>query len=74
MEKLLDNINTPEDLRKLQVSQLPQLCSELRSYMIEVCSEHPRHLGSSLFAVKMITPLPYVYYLPRHNVVFHAGN
>ena len=38
MEKLLDNINTPEDLRKLQVSQLPQLCSELRSYMIEVCS------------------------------------
>lgn len=74
MEKLLDNINTPEDLRKLQVSQLPQLCSELRSYMIEVCSEHPGHLGSSLGAVELITALHYVYDTPKDKLVFDVGH
>ena len=38
---LLDNINCPADLRKLSVNQLPQLCDEIRKFLIETCSQNP---------------------------------
>ena len=73
MEKLLDSINSPSDLRKLPADRLPQICSELRSYMIDVCSEHPGHLGSSLGAIELITALHYVYDTPKDKIIFDVG-
>ena len=74
MEKLLDSINSPSDLRKLPADRLPQICSELRSYMIDVCSEHPGHLGSSLGAIELITALHYVYDTPKDKIIFDVGH
>ena len=49
----LSKINSPEDLRKLAVSELPKLCEELRDYIIAETAENPGHLGSSLGAVEL---------------------
>ena len=74
MEKLLDKIDSPAELRQLSPEQLPELCSEIRSYMIDVCSEHPGHLGSSLGAVELITALHYVFNTPEDKIVFDVGH
>ena len=74
MDKLLDRIDNPADLRRLSPEQLPELCSEIRSYMIDVCSEHPGHLGSSLGAVKLITTLHYDFHTPKDKLVFDVGH
>ena len=74
MDKLLDRIDNPADLRRLSPEQLPELCSEIRSYMIDVCSEHPGHLGSSLGAVELITALHYVFDTPKDKLVFDVGH
>lgn len=47
---LIDHINSPADLRALKPEQLPQVCRELRRYILEVLSVTPGHLGSSLGA------------------------
>lgn len=71
---MLEKINSPEDLRKLEVSELKDLCSEIRSYMIDCCSRNPGHLGSSLGAVELITGLHYVYNTPEDKIVFDVGH
>ena len=51
--KYLNSINTPADLRKLSVEELPRYCEELRQYIIEQCAINPGHLASSLGAVEI---------------------
>ena len=74
MYKILDKINSPEDLRKLSRGKLPELCSEIRDYMVKCCAENPGHLGSSLGAVEIITALHYVYDTPKDKLVFDVGH
>lgn len=74
MDRILDTINFPADIKSLDMDQLRQLCSELRSYMIEVCSEHPGHLASSLGAVELIVGLHYVYDAPKDKLIFDVGH
>lgn len=74
MPTLLDNINDPSDLRKLAVDQLPQLCEEIREYMIDCLSRNPGHLASSLGAVDLIVALHYVYDTPNDKIVFDVGH
>ncbi len=74
MYKLLDKIDSPADLKKLDVSQLRELCSEVRDYMIRCCAVNPGHLGASLGAVEIITALHYVYNLPQDKIVFDVGH
>ena len=74
MYELLDTINGPEDLKKLNLAQLKQLCAELRSYMVECCAVNPGHLGSSLGAVELIVALHYIYNTPQDKVVFDVGH
>ncbi|MBR6886697.1 MAG: 1-deoxy-D-xylulose-5-phosphate synthase [Bacteroidales bacterium] len=71
---LLDQINSPEDLRRLPRKKLRQLCSEVREYMIECCAVNPGHLGASLGAVEIITALHYVYNTPEDKIVFDVGH
>ena len=70
MYELLDKINSPEDLKKLQLSQLPQLCEEVRRYILECCAVNPGHVGSSLGAVELIVALHYIYNTPADKLVF----
>ena len=74
MYDLLESINSPEDLRKLQPGQLGQLCAEIRRYMVECCAVNPGHLGSSLGAVELIVALHYIYNTPADKLVFDVGH
>ena len=58
---LLYKVNSPADLKKLSVAQLPQYCRELRKYIIEECSKNPGHLASSLGAVELAVAIHFVY-------------
>ncbi len=71
---ILDGINSPADIKKLDVPQLEQLCSEIRNYMIECCSVNPGHLGSSLGTVELIVGLHKVYDTPHDKIVFDVGH
>ena len=74
MYKLLDKIESPEDLRKLPKRKLKELCSELRDYMVRCCAENPGHLGSSLGAVELIVALHYIYKTPKDKLIFDVGH
>lgn len=74
MYPLLDKIDSPSDVKKLNMEQLRELCAELRSYMIEVCSEHPGHLASSLGAVELVVGMHYVFDAPSDKFVFDVGH
>jgi len=74
MYEVLNQINSPEDLRKLSTTQLETLCSELRSYILECCAVNPGHVGSSLGAVELIVALHYIYNTPADKLVFDVGH
>ena len=74
MYKLLEKIDSPEDLRKLPRKKLEEVCRELRDYMVECCSVNPGHLGSSLGAVELIVALHYIYNTPQDKIVFDVGH
>ena len=72
--ELLDKIRYPEDLRKLDVEQLPQLCQELRQEIIEEVSVNPGHFASSLGVVELTIALHYVYDTPEDRIVWDVGH
>lgn len=71
---LIDHINSPADLRALKPEQLPQVCDELRQYILEVLSVTPGHLGSSLGAVDFTVALHYVFNTPHDRIVWDVGH
>ena len=74
MYQLLDKINSPADIRKLDIEELPLLCSEIRDYMVQCCSRNPGHLASSLGTVEMIVATHYVFDTPEDKLVFDVGH
>ncbi|MDH6534930.1 1-deoxy-D-xylulose-5-phosphate synthase [Parabacteroides sp. 52] len=73
-ENLLKKIDYPNDLRQLAPGQLPQVCDELRQYIIDVLSEHPGHLGASLGTVELTVALHYVFQTPDDRIVWDVGH
>ncbi len=71
---LLANINSPDDLKKLSQDQLPQVCQELRDYIIDVVSIHGGHFGASLGVVELTTALHYVFQTPDDLLVWDVGH
>ena len=71
---LLNNINTPADLRKLSIEQLPQVCRELRDFIIESLSQNPGHFASSLGTVELVVALHYVFETPDDKLVWDVGH
>ena len=61
MNNLLENISNPTDLRKLNRSQLPQLASELREFIIDIVSTKEGHLGASLGVIELTIALHYLF-------------
>ncbi len=72
--KYLTHINSPEDLKKLKVEQLPDLCAELRSFIIDELSHNPGHLASSLGTVEITVALHYVFSSPADHLVWDVGH
>ncbi len=71
---LLDTVNTPVDLRKLQPSQLRQLADELREEMIATVGQTGGHLGSGLGVVELTTAIHYVFETPRDRLIWDVGH
>ena len=74
MGRLLDSVNSPEDLRKLDISSLETLCGEIREYIVDCCAGNPGHVASSLGAVELIVGLHYIYNTPSDKIVFDVGH
>ena len=71
---LLSQITYPEDLRRLEVKQLPQVCSELREDIVQELSVNPGHLASSLGVVELTVALHYVFNTPDDRLVWDVGH
>ena len=71
---LLSSINSPTDLRQLDVHQLPQLAQELRDFIIDVVSVKEGHLGASLGVVELTIALHYVFDTPNDCLIWDVGH
>lgn len=74
IENLLSTINYPEDLRKLPLEKLPQVCDELRAFLIDELSRNPGHFASSLGVVELTVALHYVFNTPEDRIVWDVGH
>lgn len=72
--KYLDKINSPQDLKKIPVTELKIVCEEIRNYMIEVVSQTGGHLGAGLGAVELTIALHYVFNAPYDKLVWDTGH
>jgi 1-deoxy-D-xylulose-5-phosphate synthase len=74
LSKILNQIVTPEDLRRMPESALPDVCAALRAFIIDQVSVHPGHFASSLGAVELTVALHYVYNTPEDRIVWDVGH
>lgn len=72
--ELLKQINFPADLRKLPVEKLPEVCAEIRRFLIDSLAHNPGHFGSSMGAVELTVALHYVFDTPYDRIVWDVGH
>ena len=73
-KKILDHINSPTDLRLLNLKELPQLAKELRDFIIQIVATKEGHLGASLGVVELTIALHYVFDTPNDLLVWDVGH
>ncbi len=71
---LLEKINSPEDLKKLNQDQLVQVCDELRQYIVDNVSVYGGHFGASLGVVELTVALHYIFNTPKDQLVWDVGH
>nr|WP_182859095.1 1-deoxy-D-xylulose-5-phosphate synthase [Allomuricauda aequoris] len=74
METLLSHINSPADLKKLTLDELPRLAQELREFIIDIVSTKEGHLGASLGVVELTIALHYVFDTPNDKLIWDVGH
>lgn len=72
--ELLSKIDSPDDLRKLKVEELPELCRELREDILDELAQNPGHLASSLGVIELTVALHYVFATPYDRIVWDVGH
>ncbi|MFH2096440.1 MAG: 1-deoxy-D-xylulose-5-phosphate synthase [Bacteroidota bacterium] len=72
--KLLESIDYPSDLRKLDIQELPKVCDELRDFIIDVVSSNPGHFGASLGVVELTVALHYAFDTPHDQLIWDVGH
>ena len=73
-QDLLSQIETPDDLRRMEVDYLPEVCRQLREFIVKELSVNPGHLASSLGAVELTVALHYAFDTPRDSIVWDVGH
>lgn len=71
---LLEKIDSPSDLKKLEEDELVQVCSELREFIIDAVSSNPGHFGASLGVVELTVALHYVFNTPEDRLIWDVGH
>lgn len=71
---LLSGINNPNELKKLKEKQLPELCQEIREFILDETSHNPGHLGASLGTVELSVAIHYVFNTPYDKVIWDVGH
>ncbi|NCA78901.1 MAG: 1-deoxy-D-xylulose-5-phosphate synthase [Sphingobacteriia bacterium] len=71
---ILQGINSPDDLKQLSIDQLPELCQELRTFIIDELSQNPGHLGASLGVVELSVALHYLFNTPYDRIIWDVGH
>ena len=74
MEKILDRINKPDDLKKLNLLEKNKLAEEIREHILEVVSKNGGHLASNLGVVELTIALHSVFDLPQDKIVWDVGH
>ncbi len=74
MYKYLNEINYPEDLRKLSIDALPQVSEEVREFIIDTITKTGGHFGAGLGVVELTVALHYVYNTPKDKIVIDTGH
>jgi len=72
--KLLKEIDSPDDLKKLDQTQLVEVCDELRQYIIDIVSVYGGHFGASLGVVELTVALHYIFNTPKDQLVWDVGH
>ena len=72
--KYINKIDSPADLKKIPVEELPEVCAELRDFIIEALSKNPGHLASSLGTIELTVALHYVFDTPNDKLVWDVGH
>ncbi|MEQ8336006.1 MAG: 1-deoxy-D-xylulose-5-phosphate synthase N-terminal domain-containing protein, partial [Cyclobacteriaceae bacterium] len=72
--KLLSQIDSPDDLKKIDQSDLVQVCEDLREYIIDHVSVFGGHFGASLGVVELTVALHYVFNTPHDQIVWDVGH
>jgi 1-deoxy-D-xylulose-5-phosphate synthase len=74
MGKILDGINSPSDVKKLNISELNALCGEIREFLIDSVSKTGGHLASNLGVVELTVAIHKVFDIPRDKIIFDVGH
>lgn len=72
--RILEKINNPEELKKVKPGELPEVCNDLRDFIIDAVSTNPGHFGASLGVVELTVALHYVYNTPYDLLVWDVGH
>jgi 1-deoxy-D-xylulose-5-phosphate synthase len=72
--KYLQKIDSPDDLKTIPKEALPEVCDELRQFIIDEVSKNPGHLGSNLGSVELTVALHYVFNTPYDRIVWDVGH
>ncbi len=73
-KKILETINSPQDLKSLSVKELSEVAEEIRSLILETVSRNGGHLGSNLGAVELTLALHYIFDSPRDKILWDVGH
>jgi len=71
---VLDRVNSPEDIRKLSLKELNELSADLRTFIIDIVSKNPGHLGANLGVIELTIALHYVFNTPYEPIVWDVGH
>ena len=72
--KLLENIDFPSDLKQHTTAELPEICDELRNFIIEQLADTPGHLGANLGVIELTVALHYVFNAPYDKMIWDVGH
>lgn len=72
--ELLNKILFPEDLKKLNLADLPKVSEELRQFIIDIVSSNPGHFGASLGVVELTVALHYIFDTPKDKIIWDVGH